>query len=197
MLEHLFGSKTRVNLLRIFFRNSGKNFYVRELSRAIKTQLNAVRREVANLEKLRIIEHVPKEEVKKDKLGTENSKFYRLKMDSLLYVELDALLSKIQIIEEQELIEDFKNKTGDLKLLLLTGVFTNTSDTATDMLIVGNTKPLVTNRLIKQFEDVLNCEVRYTIMTDQEFKERKEIGDKFLYNLFEANHIMVVDKMKL
>lgn len=197
MLEHLFGSTTRVRLLQLFFRNPDKSFFVRELSRAINTQLNAVRREIENLDDLDIIEPVPAAELKKDVLNSEKSKFYRLKTDSALFEELSALLAKVQILEEKELINEIKEKAGDLKLFLLSGVFTHDTASGVDMLIVGQVKPVAVLRLIKQFENTLHREIRYTIMTQQEFLERKEIGDRFLYNIFESNHIIVLDKFNI
>ena len=55
MLEQLFGSKTRVKLLQLFLNNPKKDYYLRQLAREIKGQLNSVRREVNNLEKIGII----------------------------------------------------------------------------------------------------------------------------------------------
>jgi len=197
MLEHLFGSSTRVRLLELFFNNSNRSFFVREMSRLVDIQLNAVRREIENLETIGIIEKISDAEAKKENLGDEKSKFYRLKKDSMLYSELEALISKVQVLEKQELIEELKNKAGDLKMLLLSGIFTADSDSEVDMLIVGKVKPLAVLKMIKKFEKVMNHEMRYSIMTAQEFEERKEIGDKFLYNIFESNHIMILDKIHL
>ena len=42
--EKLFGSKTRAKLLKLFFENPGKSFYVREMTRVIDEQINSVRR---------------------------------------------------------------------------------------------------------------------------------------------------------
>ena len=50
-MEQLFGSKTRVKLLQLFFRNPNRAFYVREITRKIDEQINSVRRELANLRK--------------------------------------------------------------------------------------------------------------------------------------------------
>ena len=43
-IEKLFGSKTRAKLLRLFFENPTKSFYVREMTRVICEQINSVRR---------------------------------------------------------------------------------------------------------------------------------------------------------
>lgn len=195
MLEHLFGSKTRLKLLQVFFYSPDKYFYVRELSRLVGIQLNAVRREIANLEKLGIIYHVPKEQIKEREIGTEKSKYYRVRIDSLLYDELKALLSKVKVMEEQEIINEITDKVGDLKMFLLSGVFTSHKDATIDMLLVGKIKPVTMKRLVKKCEGILRQPLRYTIMTENEYVERKEIGDKFLYNIFEGEHVVVVDKI--
>src|SRR4026208_2079285 len=55
MIEQLFGSKTRVKLLQLFYSNPNRAFYVREITRKIDEQINSVRRELANLLSIGII----------------------------------------------------------------------------------------------------------------------------------------------
>jgi hypothetical protein len=197
MLEQFFGSKTRLKLLYLFFRSPDRSYYVRELARLAETQLNAVRRELANLEKIEIVIQVPADPKKLDELGTERSKYYKLNTASLLYPELKALLLRAQVLEEQKLIELLKKKAGDIKLMLLSGVFTDFSESPTDILIVGNIKPLATAKLIREFEKIIGKPIRYTVMDEKEFSERHEIGDKFLYTIFEARHLKAVDEFHL
>ena len=55
MIDALFGSKTRVKLLHLFFNNPDKSFYVREITRLIDEQINSVRRELSNMLEIGII----------------------------------------------------------------------------------------------------------------------------------------------
>src|ERR1700761_7869957 len=55
MIEQLFGSKTRVKLLQLFYSNPNRSFYVREITRKIDEQINSVRRELSNLLSVGII----------------------------------------------------------------------------------------------------------------------------------------------
>src|SRR5579884_1197259 len=55
VIEQLFGSKTRVKLLQLFYSNPNRSFYVREITRKIDEQINSVRRELANLLSIGII----------------------------------------------------------------------------------------------------------------------------------------------
>ena len=55
MFEQLFGSKTRVKLLSLFYNNPERPFYVREITRKIDEQINSVRRELQNLLNIGIV----------------------------------------------------------------------------------------------------------------------------------------------
>lgn len=195
MLEQLFGSKTRLKLLRTFYREPERAFFVRELSRLVDTQINAIRRELELLLRLDII--VEKGDVKKQEdsleAGVNLRKYYMLNIESLIYSELQALLLKDKIIGQKEFIKELEEKTGDVKLLLLTGEFTNEHRAPTDMLIVGSIKPRVLTKLIDQYQLDLGFDIRYTIMAEEEFQDRRYVMDKFLYAVFEGEHLKVVN----
>lgn len=55
MLEKLFGSVSRVKLLKIFLLNPDKKYYIRQLARDLKLQVNSVRRELSNLEEFGLL----------------------------------------------------------------------------------------------------------------------------------------------
>jgi hypothetical protein len=195
MLEHFFGSKTRLKLLKVFFRSPDRSFYVRELARLIKTQLNAVRREISNLQKLKIIRTSTAGDSQGEESGTERSKYYQVDELSPLFAELRALLTKSEVLEEQELVEEIKKKGGKIKLFLLTGLFTGEKDINTDIMIVGRLKPLILSKIIRRYENDLGKNIRYTFMTEEEFKDRRHIGDRFLFAIFEAKHVFVVNEL--
>ncbi len=194
MLEHIIGSTTRLKLLQIFFNAPDRSFFVRELSRLSDTQLNGVRRELANLEDISLIKQVEADKTAVDELGTERSKYYRLNLDFYLLEELRALLLKARILEEQHFVDLIKNRAGEIKLFILTGRFTSDHDISTDMLIVGEIRPVSLARVIRDFEKFLGYPLRYTLMEEKEYRDRREIGDKFIYSVFESRHKIVVDQ---
>lgn len=197
MLEHFFGSKTRLRLLKIFFRSPEQPFFVRELARLVGTQLHAVRREISNLLKLKVIKQVTAHDSLGELEGTERSKYYQLDPLGALNDELAALLNKGEVLEEHELVERLKADGGKIKLFILTGIFTGEKNINTDIFIVGKLKPMILSKLIKRYETDLGKTVRYTFMTDEEFKDRRQIGDKFLYSVLEAKHEFVVNEYNL
>ena len=58
MIEQLFGSKTRVKIMKVFLDNPNKCFFVRELTRLTDSLINSVRRELDNLEKMGFVKVV-------------------------------------------------------------------------------------------------------------------------------------------
>ncbi|OGH87614.1 MAG: hypothetical protein A3J93_03765 [Candidatus Magasanikbacteria bacterium RIFOXYC2_FULL_42_28] len=194
MLEHIIGSTTRLKLLQIFFNAPDRSFFVRELSRLADTQLNGVRRELANFEDIELVKQVEADKTSVDELGTERSKYYRLNPDFYLLEELKALLLKARVLEEQHYVDLIKNRAGEIKLFLLMGRFTGNVGASTDMFIVGKIKPVALAKIIRDFEKFLGQPLRYTLMEAKEYADRREIGDKFLYSVFESRYRVVVDE---
>ncbi len=196
MLEHLFGSTTRVKLLQIFFSAPDRAYFMRELARLVEVQLNAIRRELANLEKLGIIAAALPGTSVIEGTGTERSKYYKLDSNYFLCEELKALLVKAKVLEEQNYIEDIKKRAGNISFFLLTGVFTGDESAQTDMLIVGDIKVNILSRIIRDLEKFFGRALRYTIMEEKEYRDRREIGDRFLYSVLETKHTIALDRLQ-
>ncbi len=184
MLEQLFGSRTRVKLLRIFLTNTDNNYFVRELTRKIKERINSVRRELDNLEDMGLI--ISHQEGQK--------KYYRVNTNFTLYHELKSLIVKSQLTMEHSLASNIKN-IGQISYLALTGIFTNVQDVQTDILVVGKVNRVKLKRLVNKFHKDFDKEIRYTVMTKKEFEYRNSLTDKFLYSILEQPKIVVTDKI--
>ncbi len=198
MLEHLFGSKTRADMLRIFFREPQKALYVRELTRLLDTQINAVRREIESLTSLGLL--IEKEAdltaaLAAGEAGAALRKYYVVNMDHILYNELRALILRSQIVDEQALLKELREKGGTIDILLITGVFTGDKHAPVDMLIVGDIKPQRVAKSIENYEARFGSSIRYTTMTRQEFVDRRHMMDKFLFSILEAEHIFIVKEL--
>ncbi|MFH1171613.1 MAG: winged helix-turn-helix domain-containing protein [bacterium] len=185
MLEQLFGSRTRVKLLRLFLVNPGEQFFVREITRRIDEQINSVRRELANLEDLGLLEEKTR----------DRKRYYRLNISCVLYPELRALILKSRIAIEQNLVSKLKNM-GSISFVTLTGVFTGVEDAKTDVLIVGRVNRKQIRSLMKKLQVNFDSEIRYTVMNLREFNYRRDITDRFLYTILENKRVTLIDKLK-
>jgi len=201
MLEQLFGSKTRLKLLKFFYRNPSKAFFVREISRSIDAQINAVRRELEILQNVGLIKEESKEEtkeVKKSKdYGANLRKYYKLDENGPIYVELENLLLKENLLGQQDFVKNLQTKAGDLKLLLLSGRFTGDKKSPIDILVVGEVKERALDKMVEQYEKDYGYSLRFTVMTESEINDRRYVMDKFLYSVFECKHLKAINKMEL
>ncbi|MDP3986107.1 MAG: winged helix-turn-helix domain-containing protein [Candidatus Veblenbacteria bacterium] len=184
MLEQLFGSRTRVKLLRLFLTNPTVPFYVREISRKVDEQLNSVRRELANLNHLGVVE-VSSE---------QDKKYYRLNTGFVLAAELKAVLLKSQLLMEQDLVRRIR-ELGKVKYLALTGMFTGAKQSPTDVLVVGKVDRSLLLRVIERFQREVGKEVNYTLLSAREYNERRGLGDKFLLSILNSPQMVVVDEL--
>lgn len=184
-IEQLFGSKTRFCLLKNFCANPEKEFFVRELARLTNNQLNAVRREILNLATLGIL----KEGENKDR----KKRFYRLNTNFVLFNEINALLSKSDLLAEKRLV-DFIGTLGNLELCFLTGSLVGEKDGVCDLLIVGKINRGALSAAIAEFEREAERTVIYAIFSPEEYQQRKSLTDKFLFNILEGKKIIVADK---
>ncbi len=187
MLEQLFGSKTRTKLLRLFFMKKEGRFYVREITRLIDERINSVRRELENLKTFGLI---------KDEI-VNNKRYYHLDEDFTLFKELKDLVIKSRFFIEKEYIRKFKKLPG-VKYVVLTGYFVGLKDkTLTDILIVGKVSKSKIESIVRRMSKEFLDDINYTIMDMKEFKYRKGMTDKFLYNILKNKKIVIIDKINL
>ncbi|KKR48735.1 MAG: putative transcriptional regulator [Candidatus Magasanikbacteria bacterium GW2011_GWC2_40_17] len=196
MLEHLFGSKTRLKVLKFFLANPDKDFFVRELSRKLGLPINAIRRELGNLSALQVVMDSDKKDSLDKSPGAEKRKYYKLNTGGHLNKELENLLIKDRFSKEQNFISSLKNLSG-IEFLLLSGHFVENKGSSVDILLVGTILPKEAEKTIKNFEKETEEELRYTLMKTKEFIFRRDVADKFLSDVLSDKHLILIDKIKV
>jgi len=198
MLDQLFGSKTRVLLLRLFLNNPDKYYFIRELARNLNLHLNSVRRELENLEKIGILnsfDHLETQAPITEEEIKDNKKYYRLNSQFVFIEELRSLFIKSHVLMEQVLIDKI-DKIGEVDFLLLSGVFVGRSDALVDLLLVGNVNKQKLIKLINGWEKELGRSLNYSIMPKPEFLYRRSIADRFIFDLLENKKFILINRLK-
>jgi predicted transcriptional regulator len=190
MLEQLFGSQTRVRLLQIFLSNPEEKYFVRELTRNLNSQINAIRRELENLEDLGAVKVV--EETGEHK--SQKKKFYQSNIDFILYHELKSIFQKAQFLLEKKFAKAVM-KIGKVHFLALTGTFVGKKDVPIDIIAVGTMSKKKFAKLIKDFQKNLKRELNYTLLDREEFNYRRSVADRFLYNILDSDKIVLIDEI--
>lgn len=183
MLEDIIVSKVRVKLLTLFLTNPGKIFHVREITRRIEEEINAVRRELARMEKAGMV----------DSEWRQNRRYYTFRKDYPLFPELSALIAKT-IGLGADILKN-RAKLGKIKYALMSMAFakgmpSNQSDV--DVLLVGNIVLPELTLLVKEEELRRNQEINYTAMTEEEYLFRKRRRDPFLMSILEKPRLMLI-----
>jgi len=193
MLEHLFGSKTRVKLMKIFINNQDKSYFIRELTRIIDTQINAVRREIDNLIQFgMIIELAENNNVKRPGL---KRKYYTINKTFPLLNELTVLITKSMFLLDNPLDKELV-QLGDIHYLSFLGRFINKPESSIDLFIVAdNIDKNQLNKVIYEAEKRLGFDIRFTVLTLKDYQYRQDIADKFLSSVQSAPQQIIIDKI--
>ena len=192
MIEQLFGSKTRVKLLSLFFNNPGRPFYVREITRKIDEQINSVRRELANLLSVGLISSE----------GSNNRLYYEVNPKYEYYEQLRGIFTNVPIKsadpviketqEEDQIIKRLRS-TGAVTFAFLTGSFTRDTHTNIDIFVVGDINKARLAKVVGDMEKEMGRELNYSALTPEEYEYRLSLNDRFITTVLEAKKIVVID----
>lgn len=127
---------------------------------------------------------------------SKEKKYYQVNTDFSFYKEIKALIIKAQILYEKDFTSKLK-KIGTIKVMILTGLFINQLDSEIDLFLVGDFDKIKLAKLVKELEKDLVKEINYSVMTEDEFKYRREIADIFLYNILDSHKIVVIDESEV
>ncbi len=185
ILEHLFGSRSRARMLRFFVLNPGKEISLAQL----RTRLNIDGRRVrADVHMLRKIGFVTESTLKKEKI-------YVLDETFPYYVEMRNLFIKANTSPQCKELRKLED-VGRIKLILTSGIFLNYDKARVDILIVSddiNRQKLL--KAIHAIEAEVGREVRYMAMTSEELNYRLNMMDRFLIDVLESPHNLVVNRI--
>jgi predicted transcriptional regulator len=195
MVEQLFGSKTRVKLLRLFYSNPNRSFYVREITRKIDEQINSVRRELSNLLSIGII--------KSD--NTNNKLYYEVNQKYEFYQPLKQIFGsgaskKAPAVSSREEVvspDSELNSVGHVELAVYTGQFTRDDSAGVDFLVVGDINPSALKKYVTELEAKENKSIRYTFMTLPDYQYRQQIRDRFITGFNQSKKQVLVDEKGL
>lgn len=217
MVDQLFGSKTRVKLLKFFFTNQDEEFFVRELTRLLDEQINSIRRELINLADAGVVKSITK----------ENKVFYRLNKDGELYEGLDKILAPKQeatsdnvkevkagkvvagvgssaekkgiVVKDAKLklIKDELSSLEGMKFVAVSGVLLKNASKGVDLLAVGDLKDDNEFReAIKSIEAKLNKALDFVIFKEEDYRYRIKINDRFVMSFLQSKHEVLFDELK-
>ncbi len=201
ILSKLFGSEARVKIIRLFLFNSEEIFDTAMIASKSKVPLHIVRKEIRILESAELIKGKSFIKTSQKKRG---KKLIEIKKKSIGYQlnkgfhhldGLKQLLTDTKVLEKQNLIKKL-SKVGVLKLIIVSGVFTQDENSRLDMLVVGNNINKNTlNNVVKSIEAELGKELVYAYFETPDFQYRMGMYDKLLRDVMDYPHLVLLDKL--
>lgn len=176
-------SRVRVKMVHLFFRNPNELYYVRQITREIDEEINAVRRELDRMLGAGML--------KSEKRG--NRLYYYLNKSYDFYPELLRLAVKSSGLGKE--IKKARKEIGGPKFVTFSTKFAqykNRAHDEVDILMVGDIKMQSLQPLIKKEEKLRGHEINYTTMTTEEFEFRKTRRDPFVNEILSGGVIMVI-----
>jgi predicted transcriptional regulator len=160
LLSGLISSKTRIKLLVRLFFNPQTRAYLRELAKEFGVSTNAIREELNQLRKTKLL--------KAEKSGRQV--LYRANTEHSLFPELKSMVSKVMGIDQ--VIDSIVQRLGNLEKAYLIGDYAEGKDTGIiDLVLIGNIDRYHLNDLIKKTECYINRKIRTLVLDPVELKK--------------------------
>ena len=187
ILEQLFESQAKIKLMKFFFRNADDAFWFKDILKMLRANAFIVRREMKKIEKVGIVKKTRK----------QNKIAYILNAEFDFLKELKDLILKSTISSKQDLINNIR-KTGNIKLLVLAGIFRGKDSSEADLLVVGDKiNQRKFSAFLKDLEAEVGKELNCALMSAKEFNYRYDMYDRFVRDLISENSDVLINKLNL
>ena len=183
MLEHFIPSKTRRKILSLFYSDITKTYHLRQISREVDEEINAVKRELDILEKAKFV-------IKEKRV---NKVIFTINQKHIFFDDFLRIFFK-----ENQLIKDLlgnQAKLGKVKLLTISKKLTlreKINPSEIYILFVGTVVSQEVNQIIKNNQVFYPYEINYSIMDEEEFLFRKKNNDPFIGSFLKNPQIIII-----
>jgi predicted nucleotidyltransferase len=188
MLNKIFTSKTRVKILTLFLMNPDTELFIREISRRIDENVNAVRRELSNLENIDLLKSKNK----------GNMKYYTINKYFSIYPELKSIILKTEGVTK--VIKNDLINLGNIELAFIYGSFASgedTRDSDLDIFLVGNINEDQLIKELSKLEETLSREINYVLFGKEELDKRIKEKDPFISNVLSGPKIIILGNLEI
>ena len=172
--------------MRLFLFNKGKGFESKDIAKRSRVSPDIVRRELKLLASVNFIK----------KRGRASSDWYFNYLFKYAG-EFEDLLVRSDNLNKENILDNLK-KVGQVKLIVVSGVFIKNEDSRVDLLIVGDKmKRGKIEQGIRRLEAEIGTELVYAIFETQEFIYRLNMYDKLVRDILDYPHEVLLQVKEL
>ncbi|MBU1179130.1 MAG: hypothetical protein ABIJ85_02440 [bacterium] len=189
ILSKLFGSVDRLKIIRLFLLNAEEVFLPKSIVKRAKASPASVRREINLLSGIGFVH--------KKKFSQDGKKKEGWCTDSsfLLLEPLKELVLDTTPLSRTEFLGRLR-KAGQIKLVILSGIFIKHEDSRVDILVVGDKiRKNALEKILKEAEAEIGKELVYAVFTTDDFVYRLNIYDKFIRDILDYPHQKIMNKL--
>ena len=182
MLKTIFGSKTRINILKLFIFNPKREYYVREIERLIKTSFDLVRRELIHLETIGLL---------KSRVSGKQ-KYYTLNTEHMLFPEFKSMILKTAGIGD--IIQGAIKNRNDILVAFIYGSYakdTENAESDIDLFVIGDILSADLQQSVSEVESQTKREINPTVYSPKEFKEKYKAKNHFILSVIKEQKIFL------
>lgn len=181
MLDKLFTSGIRADIMSLLFNSPEEKFYVREIARLVSKNPSGVKRELDNLNKMDL--------VTTEKKG--NLKYFKANRNSPLFPELKGLIAK-----SLGLPGALKTilKASDVRTAFIYGPYVNNTNLhKLDLFIVSDSGDF--DKILGDIEKRFGRKINYSVITEAEYRLQKKTGNTKLKKLIKTKKMPLIGKL--
>lgn len=198
ILSELFDSPVKVKALKLFLRNPQEAFSLKDGSGMLRISSGDFSRQIKKFLAIDLIRIRTIRTAKKTGRRTRTAKetVYYVNPHFAFFNELRSLVLKSSPTAWDKKMDAMKH-LGRLKLAVIAGHLVNDEKARLDVLLVGDKlSPRSVVTFMRTLEADVGKELRYSLLSPQEFKYRYDMYDNFLRDIFERPHRKLINKMK-
>lgn len=180
MLKKLIGSRTRINILKLFIFNPKAEYYTREIERAIKEPFDPMRRELIRLESVGLL---------KGRVSGRQ-KYYSANTEHPLFPEFKSIILKT--VGLGDALKDLAEGRNDIELAFIYGSYAKNSENMEsdiDLFVLGDIPSKDLQKIISVLETEVKRDINSVIYSTKEFRDKIKAKNHFLISLLKEPKI--------
>jgi len=185
-LGKILGNGARIKIMRLFLLNKGKGFKSKDIAKRSRVTPDVVRKELKLFSSVNFI---------KKHSSTSPDWFFN---PTFKYAnEFEDLLVRSDSLNKKTILDNFR-KVGQVKFVVVSGVFIKDKTSRVDLLIVGD--KMKRGRIeggIRKLEAEIGAELVYAIFETKEFIYRLNMYDKLVRDILDFPHEVLLQTKEL
>jgi predicted nucleotidyltransferase len=183
MLQRLFSSRVRVEILSAFLMNPERELYLREVARLTGEDYKNVSMELRNLEEIGLL----------SSRNEGNLKYFGLNKEFVIYEELKSIFMKTKGVVG--ILREAVSTKRDIDYAFIYGSFATGEERAEsdiDLMVIGRISLEEVLALIRGPEEKLSREINVSLYDLQEIRKRVKDHDPFIMEVLGGSKIMLI-----